>query len=112
MCRRHVFLCSPAPTLCPSLLLSSPLQVRQVLAAFGQLRAFNLVTDRDGGGGSKGYAFCEYADPGVTDAAVQVGLGVRGPGWVWGLGLASICRPGVTDAAVQVVLRPLRVRAG
>ncbi|EFJ40221.1 hypothetical protein VOLCADRAFT_121741 [Volvox carteri f. nagariensis] len=45
-------------------------QVRQILQAFGPLRAFNLVTDRDTGA-SKGYGFCEYADPNITDVAIQ-----------------------------------------
>ena len=48
-------------------------QVRQILAAFGALRAYNLVTDRDTGG-SKGYAFCEFADPSITEAAINVSL--------------------------------------
>lgn len=42
--------------------------VKELLASFGALRAFNLVRDRDGG--SKGYAFCEYSDPSITDAAI------------------------------------------
>lgn len=49
-------------------------QVRQILQAFGALKAFNLVADRDTGA-SKGYAFCEYADPSITDTAIQ-GLSV------------------------------------
>lgn len=46
-------------------------QVRQILQAFGTLKAFNLVLDRETGN-SKGYGFCEYADPSVTDSAIQV----------------------------------------
>jgi splicing factor U2AF subunit len=38
--------------------------------SFGQLKAFNLVKDA-ATGLSKGYAFCEYNDANVTDAAVQ-----------------------------------------
>lgn len=34
--------------------------------SFGPLRAFNLVKD-SATGLSKGYAFCEYVDVGVTD---------------------------------------------
>ena len=49
------------------------LQVRELLQAFGQLRAFNLVTDRDTGA-SKGFAFCEFSDPAITEHAIQ-GLG-------------------------------------
>ncbi|CAF0838135.1 unnamed protein product [Rotaria sordida] len=38
--------------------------------SFGPLKAFNLV--KDGATGlSKGYAFCEYGDPNVTDASIQ-----------------------------------------
>ena len=37
---------------------------------FGALRAFNLVVDRDTGI-SKGYGFCEYQDPSITDTAIQ-----------------------------------------
>lgn len=44
-------------------------EVKDILSAFGPLKAFNLV--RDAGGNSKGYAFCEYIDPGVTDAVCQ-----------------------------------------
>ncbi len=51
--------------------LTPPPQVRQILQAFGALKAFNLVADRDTGA-SKGYAFCEYADPSITDTAIQV----------------------------------------
>jgi len=38
--------------------------------SFGPLKAFNLVKDA-ATGFSKGYAFCEYADSSVTDAAIQ-----------------------------------------
>lgn len=47
-------------------------QVKELLSAFGQLKAFNLVMDM-GTGLSKGYAFCEYLDPSLTDQAI-VGL--------------------------------------
>lgn len=40
-------------------------EVKDILSAFGPLRAFNLV--RDSNGNSKGFAFCEYVDPSVTD---------------------------------------------
>ena len=36
------------------------------MSSFGQLRSFNLVMDT-GTGMSKGFAFCEYLDPLVTD---------------------------------------------
>ncbi|KAJ3194005.1 26S proteasome non-ATPase regulatory subunit 12 [Irineochytrium annulatum] len=45
-------------------------QVMELLKSFGELRAFNLVKDTTTGL-SKGYAFCEYANPAVTDIAVQ-----------------------------------------
>ena len=38
--------------------------------SFGSLKAFNLVKDA-ATGFSKGYAFCEYADSSVTEAAIQ-----------------------------------------
>ncbi|KAI8376512.1 uncharacterized protein BYT42DRAFT_615241 [Radiomyces spectabilis] len=45
-------------------------QVMELLKSFGELRAFNLVKDTTTGH-SKGFAFCEYADPSVTDLACQ-----------------------------------------
>jgi splicing factor U2AF subunit len=42
--------------------------VKKLLSMFGQLRSFNLVRDTHSGH-SKGYAFCEFADHGVTDMA-------------------------------------------
>lgn len=45
-------------------------QVVELLKSFGELRAFNLVKDLVTGV-SKGFAFCEYADPSVTDLACQ-----------------------------------------
>jgi len=44
-------------------------QVKELLASFGQLKAFNLVKDVTTSL-SKGYAFTEYVDGGVTDAAI------------------------------------------
>ncbi|CAJ0576405.1 unnamed protein product, partial [Mesorhabditis spiculigera] len=46
-------------------------QVKELLSSFGQLKAFNLSLDS--AGQSKGYAFCEYLDPTLTDQAI-VGL--------------------------------------
>jgi len=43
-------------------------QVKELLSSFGQLRSFNLVMDT-GTGLSKGFAFCEYLDPNITDQA-------------------------------------------
>ena len=46
--------------------------------SFGPLRAFNLVKD-SATGLSKGYAFCEYVDTGVTDQVRkdQVGCNIK-----------------------------------
>ncbi|XP_078610632.1 splicing factor U2AF 50 kDa subunit-like isoform X10 [Branchiostoma floridae x Branchiostoma japonicum] len=44
-------------------------QVKELLLSFGQLKAFNLVKDSSTAL-SKGYAFCEYVDPNVTDQAI------------------------------------------
>lgn len=44
-------------------------QVKELLSTFGELRAFNLVKD-SATGLSKGYAFCEYVDTGITDVAI------------------------------------------
>ena len=43
-------------------------QVRELLEAFGPLRALDIIRDKETGN-SKGYAFCVYADPAVTDMA-------------------------------------------
>ena len=55
------------------------LQVRDLLAAYGRLRSFNLVVDH-GTGASKGFAFCEYANPLDSDRAITnlTGTQVRG----------------------------------
>ena len=45
-------------------------QVRELLEAFGQLRAFQLVKDPLTGA-PRGYGYCEYADPAVTSIAVE-----------------------------------------
>ncbi|KAJ3056117.1 hypothetical protein HK097_008040 [Rhizophlyctis rosea] len=45
-------------------------QVMELLKSFGELRAFNLVKDAQTGA-SKGFAFCEYVDPAITDIACQ-----------------------------------------
>ncbi|XP_027036042.1 splicing factor U2AF 50 kDa subunit-like [Pocillopora damicornis] len=44
-------------------------QVKELLASFGELKAFNLVKD-SATGLSKGYAFCEYVDLNITDVAI------------------------------------------
>ncbi|KAG0366337.1 U2 small nuclear RNA auxiliary factor 2 [Gamsiella multidivaricata] len=45
-------------------------QVIELLTAFGELKAFNLVKENNVGA-SKGFAFCEYLDPNLTDIACQ-----------------------------------------
>ncbi|ORX95524.1 hypothetical protein K493DRAFT_219056 [Basidiobolus meristosporus CBS 931.73] len=45
-------------------------QVIELLKSFGELRAFNLVKDT-ATGLSKGFGFCEYVDPAITDIACQ-----------------------------------------
>ncbi|WVQ81323.1 hypothetical protein IAT38_003446 [Cryptococcus sp. DSM 104549] len=44
-------------------------QVMELLKSFGELKSFNLV--KESAGVSKGFAFCEYQDPAVTDMAIQ-----------------------------------------
>ncbi|KAK4702393.1 splicing factor U2AF 65 kDa subunit, partial [Phenoliferia sp. Uapishka_3] len=45
-------------------------QVMELLKSFGELRSFNLVKE-GGSGASKGFAFCEYVDPAMTEVACQ-----------------------------------------
>lgn len=45
-------------------------QVKELLSSFGQLKAFNLVTEQSTGV-SKGYAFAEYLDPSLTDQVLH-----------------------------------------
>lgn len=45
-------------------------QVQSMLSQFGELKAFNLVRDTRTGI-AKGYAFCEFADPNVTELAIE-----------------------------------------
>jgi len=42
------------------------LQIKELLSSFGQLRSFHLVKET-GSDMSKGFAFCNYVDPNVTD---------------------------------------------
>ncbi|CAO1629798.1 unnamed protein product [Parajaminaea phylloscopi] len=81
-------------------------QVVELLKAFGEVRAFNLVREANNGP-SKGFAFCEYVDHSLTDLACQglndmelgdrklvvqrASAGQRGPG-----GLPA--QPGMTGA--------------
>jgi len=43
--------------------------VKELLSAYGPLKAFHLVRDKESAM-SKGYCFFEYADPSVTDGAI------------------------------------------
>lgn len=45
-------------------------QVKEMLQPYGELKAFNLVMDKNTGN-SKGYAFAELQDVGLTDSLVQ-----------------------------------------
>ncbi|KAI8833851.1 hypothetical protein BJ741DRAFT_535225 [Chytriomyces cf. hyalinus JEL632] len=45
-------------------------QIIELLKAFGDLKSFNLVKDV-GTGMSKGFAFCEYVNPEITDIACE-----------------------------------------
>lgn len=54
----------------------SDAQIRELLESFGPLRGFNLVKDRDTGN-SKGYGFCVYQDPSVTDVACAALNGLK-----------------------------------
>ncbi|XP_057544212.1 splicing factor U2af large subunit B-like [Amaranthus tricolor] len=51
-------------------------QMRELLQSFGPLKAFDLVKDRDTGN-SKGYGFCVYQDPSVTDIACDALNGLK-----------------------------------
>ncbi|KAK4789975.1 hypothetical protein SAY86_017279 [Trapa natans] len=51
-------------------------QVRELLEAFGPLKGFDLVKDRETGN-SKGYAFCVYQDLSVTDIACAALNGIK-----------------------------------
>ena len=51
-------------------------QIRELLESFGPLRGFNLVKDRETGN-SKGYAFCVFQDPLVTDIACAALNGIK-----------------------------------
>ncbi|GMH16356.1 hypothetical protein Nepgr_018197 [Nepenthes gracilis] len=51
-------------------------QIRELLEAFGPLKGFDLVKDRETGN-SKGYAFCIYQDLSVTDVACAALNGIK-----------------------------------
>ncbi|KMZ72825.1 Splicing factor U2af large subunit B [Zostera marina] len=51
-------------------------QIKELLESFGPLRGFDIVKDRDTGN-SKGYGFCVYQDPAVTDIACAALNGLK-----------------------------------
>ena len=51
-------------------------QCRELLGAFGPIKSFDLIRDRETGQ-SKGYGFCVYEDPRVTDIACSGMHGMR-----------------------------------
>lgn len=51
-------------------------QIKELLESFGALRGFDLVKDQDTGN-SKGYGFCVYQDPAVTDVACAALNGLK-----------------------------------
>ncbi|GAY34464.1 hypothetical protein CUMW_011590 [Citrus unshiu] len=51
-------------------------QIKELLESFGTLHGFDLVKDRDTGN-SKGYGFCVYQDPAVTDIACAALNGLK-----------------------------------
>ncbi|KAH6795444.1 hypothetical protein C2S51_036430 [Perilla frutescens var. frutescens] len=54
----------------------SEAQIKELLESFGPLRGFDLVKDRDTGN-SKGYGFCFYKDPSITDVACAALNGLK-----------------------------------
>lgn len=85
-------------------------QVKELLSAFGPLKAFNLV--KDGLSGlSKGYAFCEYVDPLITDAAIQGLNGMQLAEKKLIVQLASIgAKNGPTNQAASLPAMPINVQ--
>ncbi|MCO5547074.1 hypothetical protein L7F22_000515 [Adiantum nelumboides] len=51
-------------------------QIKELLESFGPLRGFDLVKDWETGN-SKGYAFCVYQDPAVTDVVCAALNGLK-----------------------------------
>nr|XP_019709732.1 splicing factor U2af large subunit B isoform X2 [Elaeis guineensis]XP_029123528.1 splicing factor U2af large subunit B isoform X2 [Elaeis guineensis] len=51
-------------------------QIKELLESFGPLRGFDVVKDKDTGN-SKGYGFCAYQDPSVTDVACAALNGLK-----------------------------------
>ncbi|GLU13703.1 hypothetical protein SLE2022_303190 [Rubroshorea leprosula] len=64
-------------------------QIRELLESFGPLRGFDLVKDRETGN-SKGYAFCVYQDPSVTDIACAALNGIK---WAQQIAMQRLLQP-------------------
>ncbi|XP_075090963.1 splicing factor U2af large subunit B isoform X2 [Nicotiana tabacum] len=56
--------------------LFTEVQIKELLESFGPLRRFEVVKDRETGN-SKGYGFCTYQDPLVTDIACAALNGLK-----------------------------------
>lgn len=89
------------------------------MSSFGPLKAFNLVKDAVTTI-SRGYAFCEYVDPLITDAAIQGLNGMQLGDKKLIVQLASIgaktgtvpLAPGAVNAPVQVQVPGLNLLPG
>mmetsp|Transcript_13944 Transcript_13944/g.39532 ORF Transcript_13944/g.39532 Transcript_13944/m.39532 type:complete len:261 (-) Transcript_13944:76-858(-) len=46
-------------------------EIRELLEAFGELRALNIVREAGPDSPCKGFLFCEYVEPAITDVAIQ-----------------------------------------
>lgn len=57
-------------------------EVKAILGKCGELRAFHLVMD-NATGNSKGFCFCEFVDPMVTELCIQTlnGMEIGGKAW-------------------------------
>jgi splicing factor U2AF subunit len=100
-------------------------QVKELLTSFGDLKAFNLVKD-SGTGLSRGYAFFEYLDGSVTDAAIaglngmglgekklivqRASVGAKNPGnYYMSTGMQAISVPGLNISAAVAQTIPTNV---
>ena len=72
-------------------------QVLELLSAFGQVKAFNLVKTEPAATTNKGYAFVQYADSSVTPIAIMGlnGMDLGGGKTISAKGAASRGAPGV-----------------
>jgi hypothetical protein len=78
--------------------------VRDLVSAYGKLRAFNLLKDENGV--SKGAAFFEYQEAAVIDRALKVQHFYIL--WLGGRGIRTRCSPGATRHwLVHMAVKPL-----